>query len=333
MQTSQAPSARQRWFDVLERPESGRTARVLQEALMVLIALNVLGVLLETVPSIYQPAAPLFDWFDTFSVAVFTLEYAARIWASPQASPDQPPGKVRLRYLRSPMAITDLLAIALFHISSVIGIDLRVLRSLRLLRPFKLTRYTSAMSILLEVLREEASSLLAALCILSVLLVLASSGAYLAEHDAQPEAFGSIPEAMWWAMATLTTVGYGDVTPITALGRIFGGLVAVVGVGMAALPTVRARVQPRRTCGQHVAGGYRRRHTNASHAISKARVPATGPNRSTAHRRRRPIPARRQVQSCHGSPAVPQQAWQLRVPRGARRGRPADVGTDGLFGR
>jgi voltage-gated potassium channel len=134
------------------------------------------------------------------------------------------------------MAIIDLLAILPFYLMFFVHIDLRFLRVVRLLRIFKLTRYSSAMNILLSVLREESSSLFAALFVLLVLLMLASSGIYLIEHKIQPDAFGSIPDSMWWAMATLTTVGYGDVTPITPLGKFFGGCITVIGMGMVALP-------------------------------------------------------------------------------------------------
>jgi voltage-gated potassium channel len=134
------------------------------------------------------------------------------------------------------MALIDLLAILPFYLTLSLSVDLRFLRVVRLLRIFKLTRYSSAMTVLLSVLREESSSLFAALFVLLVLLMLASSGIYLIEHEIQPDAFGSIPDSMWWAMATLTTVGYGDVTPITPLGKFFGGCITVIGMGMVALP-------------------------------------------------------------------------------------------------
>jgi voltage-gated potassium channel len=134
------------------------------------------------------------------------------------------------------MSLVDLAAIAPFYLAMVVGIDLRFLRVIRLLRIFKLTRYSSALSVLLDVLREEASSFAAGFFIMAVLLVVAASGAYLVEHQAQPNGFGSIPDAMWWAVATLTTVGYGDVTPVTAMGKVFGAMVTLIGVGMAALP-------------------------------------------------------------------------------------------------
>ncbi len=205
-------------------------------ALATLIVLNVIAVLLETVPSLHTEYKWQFSAFEAFSVFVFTIEYLLRLWVAPEGRPDLPPGRARWRGIRSPMAIIDLIAILPSLLAMFVPFDLRILRVLRVLRVFKLTRYSSAMTILLDVLKEEASSLFAAIFILLILLILTSAGAYIVEHQAQPENFGSIPAAMWWAMVTLTTVGYGDVTPVTPLGRVFGGLVTLIGVGMAALP-------------------------------------------------------------------------------------------------
>jgi voltage-gated potassium channel len=116
------------------------------------------------------------------------------------------------------------------------GADLRFLRVVRLLRILKLTRYSATMQSILQVFRDESNAFVATFCMLLVILVLASSGIYVFEHQVQPEKFGSIPDAMWWAMATLTTVGYGDVTPITAWGKLFGGFITLVSIGVVALP-------------------------------------------------------------------------------------------------
>lgn len=230
-------SRRLRAYRLLEQPERGRMGgQVLEGALIVLIAANVLSVTLETVPEFHAIHAVSFHAFELFSVAIFTVEYLARIWVAAEAAPDEPAWKARLRYMRSPMALVDLAAILPFYLHAIMPLDLRILRVLRLLRILKLTRYSAAMGILQEVFREEMRTFLAGIFVLFILLMLAASGAWLAEHRAQPDAFGSIPAAMWWAMATLTTVGYGDVTPITIGGKIFGGVVTVIGVGMAALP-------------------------------------------------------------------------------------------------
>lgn len=212
--------------------------RALDYSLAALILLNVVATMLETVASIEERFGGWLHAFDVFSVAVFTLEYAVRVAMCPAhvSGRFRDPIRGRLRYMLTPMAIVDLLAILPFYLGFFTTLDLRFLRVLRLFRVFKLTRYSAAMSILLGVLREEAPNFGAALFILVVILIMAASGMYLVEHDAQPDAFGSIPAAMWWAVATLTTVGYGDVTPLTGLGKFFGALVTVVGVGMVALP-------------------------------------------------------------------------------------------------
>lgn len=213
-------------------------ARVVDLSLMALIVLNVVAIVMESVPSIGARHRELFQAFEVFSVAVFTVEFMLRVVCARHVRNAQ--GQLRYRhtwqFLRSPLAIIDVLAILPFYVSMLFAVDLRFMLALRLLRLFKLTRYSSAMTTLMLVLREEASAILAALFVLLIVLILTSCGIFLLEHDIQPEAFGSIPAAMWWAMATLTTVGYGDVTPITPLGKLFGGFVTVIGMGMVALP-------------------------------------------------------------------------------------------------
>jgi len=222
---------------------SGQVARFsfgywINWALMVLIILNVAAVIVESVQPIYNTYQLPFYYFEVVSVVIFSLEYIARIWSAPQRSDLRglTPIQARFKYAVSPMALIDLAAIAPFYLSMLVAIDLRFLRALRLLRLFKFTRHSRALQLLGSVLRTEGSNLLAAFSVLFVLLILASSGMYFIESHYQPDHFGSIPEAMWWAMATLTTVGYGDVTPITGWGRFFGGLITIIGMGMVALP-------------------------------------------------------------------------------------------------
>jgi voltage-gated potassium channel len=206
--------------------------------LIVLILLNTLAIILESVSSIFKSYQPQFFYFEIFSVAIFSVEYILRVWSCTEGQDPRfhKPLAGRLRFMRSPMAIIDLMAILPFYLSALFAIDLRFLRVFRLLRVFKLTRYSGAMGLLLTVFKEEASSFLAAFFVLFILLIIASSGIYLIEHRIQPDAFGSIPSAMWWAMATLTTVGYGDVTPITPMGKFFGSFITIIGMGMVALP-------------------------------------------------------------------------------------------------
>lgn len=228
---------RHRVWQILEQPSrADPVSRVIEITLIAMILASVVAVALETVPEIFAAHRGTLLGLDRVIVAVFTVEYAARLWASAEAEPDLPPWRARLRYALSPLAIIDLIAILPFYLTLFLPFDFQLLRVLRLFRIYKLTRYSPALAVLISVIREEGSTLIGAFMILAILLVLASAGAYLVEHEAQPENFGSIPAAMWWAMVTLTTVGYGDVTPITPMGRVFGGVITLLGVGMAALP-------------------------------------------------------------------------------------------------
>ena len=182
--------------------------------------------------------------FEIVSVLIFTVEYFARVWSCVDFEKYEnygTPWQIRWHYIRSPMAIIDLIVILPFFFAFFFAfffvLDLRALRILRLFRILKLTRYSVAMRTLLSVLKEETPALIAAYIIMLTIVILTSSGIYLLEHDVQPEHFGNIPRAMWWAIVTLTTVGYGDVVPITPLGKLFGGLIALVGISMVALPT------------------------------------------------------------------------------------------------
>lgn len=205
---------------------------------MLLIVANVIAIMLESVVAIGAKYHREFFAFEVFSVAVFTLEYIARLVTSPTAGATRSEAlAARLGYVFSIHGLIDLLAIAPFYLSMFGFADLRFLRALRLFRILKLTRYSPAMAMLYRSIWRERDAITAAVCLLAIALVVTSCGIYLCEHRAQPDAFGSIPAAIWWAVATLTTVGYGDVTPITIGGKIFGACVMILGVGMVALPT------------------------------------------------------------------------------------------------
>jgi voltage-gated potassium channel len=233
------PAIRSRTCELLELTRRDDfTARAVEIGLISLISANGLAVVLESVPSIGSDHASFFELFELFSILVFTVEYVARLWSIVELGNPKykHPLWGRLRYAATPLAVVDLLAILPFYLSFFLPIDLRVMRVLRLVRLFKLTRYSEAMDLMFAALRQELSAIGAALVVLVLLLVIAASLAYVAEHEAQPEAFGTIPHAMWWAIVTLTTVGYGDVVPITAWGKVVGGLIGIVGIGMVALP-------------------------------------------------------------------------------------------------
>ncbi len=219
-----------------------KRSKLIDWSLMVLIALNILAIILDSVASLRAQYHALFFGFEIFSVFVFTIEYVARIWVAPDVMlgrnvKGRGDLSLRLRYMLTPIALIDLLSILPFYLGFLIPVfDLRFLRAMRMLRILKLTRYSKSMALLLDVLVEERKSFLAAFFILVMMTVIASCGIYIFEHEIQPEAFGSIPMSMYWSLVTLTTVGYGDVIPVTAGGRIFASLITIVGVGIAALP-------------------------------------------------------------------------------------------------
>ncbi len=230
---------RKRTAELLEQGHyDDRPSRILNLLLIGLISLNVVAIFLESVDPIYAEYRQHFWIFEVFSVAVFTVEYLARVWSAVDLAElnDSRPIIGRLKYMLTPIAVVDLIAILPFYLSFYLSFDLRFLRVMRLLRLFKLTRYSPALGALLDVIQQESEALLAAFVVLLLMLVVSAGGIYLLDHDLQPEAFGSIPGSMWWAIVTLTTLGYGDVVPVTVGGKIFGGLIGLIGIGMIALP-------------------------------------------------------------------------------------------------
>lgn len=233
------PTKRKRLAKLLDVGVAGDlVSRIVDVFLIGLISLNVMAIVLESVPSLALQYAAQFHWFEIVSVALFTFEYGLRVWSAPDLADQRFRRSIwgRVRYVLTPAALIDLLAILPFYLGIFLNLDMRFLRVVRLFRIFKLTRYSTTMGLILNVFRDEAASFVGAFFLLFVLLILTASGIYLIEHDVQPKNFGSIPAAMWWAMATLTTVGYGDVTPFTPWGKLFGGFITVIGIGMVALP-------------------------------------------------------------------------------------------------
>jgi len=226
---------RQQVYTLVEG-EHSLSGRIFNGFILLLIVGNVIAIVLESVESVYAVHRLFFDSFETFSVLVFTLEYLLRLWVCVEETRYYRPVRGRLRYMVSFMAVVDLAAILPFYLSMFTALDTRFLRVLRLLRVFKLTRHFRSLEVLIQVIRQEGPVLASAMFILMVLIVLAAGGMYVVEHDAQPEAFGSIPHAMWWAAVTLTTVGYGDTIPITVAGKMFAVAITILGVGMAAMP-------------------------------------------------------------------------------------------------
>ncbi len=232
---------RKRLWQILEKGNETDRASVYTDIFLItLIILNIIAVILETVDSIYSAYSFYFIIFERSSTFIFLVEYILRVWVSIEDINKKNKISnflIRVKYIGSWPAIIDLLAVLSGLLPMIFEIDLRILRALRMLRLLKFSRYFKVMNLLLGVLKEERQSFLAAMFLLTIAMLIASTGIYIFEKDAQPDKFGSIPEAMWWAVATLTTVGYGDVTPITAMGKIFGALITIIGIGTVALPS------------------------------------------------------------------------------------------------
>ena len=225
----------------LLHPELGNTHwdRALNAFIILLILLNVIAVMLETIPSIYLPNKAFFYYFDIISVSIFSIEYILRVWSCVHDERFRHPVYGRLRYMVTPGAIIDLLAILPFYLHVFVGLDLRILRILRLfrfLRLFRLTSYMKATKLIVNVFRSVYNQLLLSLVLAITLIVISSSLVYFPEHIAQPDVFTSIPATIWWSVVTLTTVGYGDMIPITIIGKVFTGVILLAGVAMFALP-------------------------------------------------------------------------------------------------
>lgn len=230
---------RRRMYEVLDVGSMHDRASVfMHRFLVVLILLSVAAVILESVASIREASGHFFQAFEIFAAALFTLEYCLRLWAAVDHPPLRhlPHWKARLSYAVQPALIIDLLAILPFFLALVGPSDFQVLLIFRLVRFFKLARYSPGMRSLLEAVHAERRALVACAVILSGLMIVAAAAMHIVEGTAQPDKFGSIPEAMYWAIITLTTVGYGDVFPITAGGKIVAGFTAVMGLVMLSLP-------------------------------------------------------------------------------------------------
>ncbi len=231
-------SIRKRIWEILEKGDPNDKVSFYTDIFLIsLIIFNIIAVLLETVDSIYSLYSFEFLVFERFSTVVFLIEYILRIWVCVEEKIKKNKLITRLKYASTWPAIIDLLAVLSGLLPMIFEVDLRILRALRMLRLLKFSRYFKVMNLLLGVLREEKQSFLAAMFLLTIAMLIASTGIYIFEKDAQPDKFGSIPEAMWWAVATLTTVGYGDVTPVTAMGKIFGAIITIIGIGTVALPS------------------------------------------------------------------------------------------------
>lgn len=231
----------QRALEVLEPGRLGDLySKITDYLIAALVILNIMAVTLESVSDFSVTYASQFYFFEVFSVAIFSVEYLLRVWAcAARSDPDSKLfGSYRLGYIFSFSGLIDMVSIIPFYLQALFpGLDLRVLRTLRLLRIFKLSNYNTAIEDLFSAIYEERKSFIAALYLLVIAFVLTSSLIYFAETKAQPDKFGSIPDSMYWSLITLTTVGYGDVSPVTWIGKVISIITALMGVSVVALLT------------------------------------------------------------------------------------------------
>ncbi|MEE9412463.1 MAG: cyclic nucleotide-gated ion channel [Methylococcales bacterium] len=231
---------RERIFRIIEVAELGDVpSHRFDVFIIILIAINSAAVIIGSIAEFQLEYGSWLKHLAFISVLLFTIEYLTRIWTSVEHPSENyhHPLTGRLKYLVSPLMLADLLALLPFYLSLFPALDLRILRLLRLLVMLRLTHYSDALHVLATIVRREGKTIAAIFLVITSLLLLVSYFIYVIERHVQPEAFASIPEAMWWSISTLTTVGYGDVVPITTMGKVFGMIVMLIGIGMFAIPT------------------------------------------------------------------------------------------------
>lgn len=207
--------------------------------IITLIILNVLAIVLESIQSLGQQFQIQFQMFEIVSVIIFTIEYVLRVWTANLIPEYKKPISGNIRFALTPLAVIDLLAILPFYLP-FFGADVRLLRMLRIFRIFrlfKIARYIKALYFINQVLKKKKEELVISLILTLFLLLVASTLMYYIENEGQPDKFSSIPTTMWWGIATLTTVGYGDIYPVTPLGQFLGGIISIIGIALFALPT------------------------------------------------------------------------------------------------
>ncbi len=238
-QTLLMATLKKRIFNILEVSERpGDLSWKVDVFIITLIILNVAAIVIESIQPVYQQFPAFFFWFEAISVFIFSVEYVLRIWSANEHPDFRTPVTGNIRYAFTPLLIIDFLAILPFFLP-LLGIDLRLLRILRVFRVFrifKVARYVKALTLINDVVKEKREELIIAIFFTLFMLLITSTIMYYVENAAQPENFSSIPETMWWGIATLTTVGYGDIYPITGFGKFLGGIIAIIGVGLFALP-------------------------------------------------------------------------------------------------
>ncbi len=230
---------RDRAYNTLGPSPDTPLGRMVSGFLTAVIVLNVIALIVGTVQQIHDLLPRVFLAIEVVSVAIFTAEYLLRVWSCTADPSYNQTFSGRIRYMASPLMLVDLLAILPFFITLAVPVpvDLRILRSVRLaFRIARSSRHFSGVSVLARVIHAKRTELISVVGILLMLLLLTSSLVYFAENSSQPKDFASIPQTMWWGIITLTTIGYGDTYPITFAGRALTGVMAIMGIGLFALP-------------------------------------------------------------------------------------------------
>lgn len=231
---------RSKVYNIIREDDHNKISGTIFDSIIIaFIVINILFIILDTfrLPAWYQAISSVVE---LLADLVFTVEYILRIWTAPLAYPHQRPVVARLKYMVSGMAIIDICSILPFYIPLLLPAGLGALRGLRiirLLRVFKISRYNDALSVIGRVFRKKAHQLFSSTLIVFMLMLIASMVMYDIENEAQPEKFDNVFSAFWWAVATVTTVGYGDLYPITTIGKVLGGIIAFLGIGLVAIPT------------------------------------------------------------------------------------------------
>ena len=232
-------SLRQNIFALLNpTPHSYEVNKYIDYVVILAVLISVICIILETVQEVNSVWSAEFKTLDILTVTIFSIEYVLRVYSCCEIQRYSKPIRGRILYIFSASALIDLLAISPFYISLFVNksIDLRFLRIFRLTRLLKLTRYTGTLNTLLKAVQREKYVLMAAAFMMILMIILTASLGYMFEHDSQPDKFESIPASMYWAVITLASVGYGDITPITPLGRLMTVIVSFVGIGIFAIP-------------------------------------------------------------------------------------------------
>jgi voltage-gated potassium channel len=230
---------RRRVYQVLEQgPVGDAMGVVIDRLLVLLILLNLVAVALESVPEYGARYALAFNLIEIVSLVVFTVEYGLRLWVAVEHGPHRHlnGARARLKYALSPAGIVDLAAVLPFWFAFVLPADLRFVLVFRIVRFFKIARYSPAMRSLLDVLYRERRALFGCVVITMGSALVAAALMHLAEGKVQPDRLGTIPDALWWAIVTVGTIGYGDVVPVTVLGKLIATGTIFIGVIMMALP-------------------------------------------------------------------------------------------------